>query len=725
MPSEEHVTLEKARKLKSTLVLRIEETTFGEEARKKMDNNRRRKQSEVFLKFICALLNSGGGVLCAKIANKKYIYDRDALGEDLEKGLNELLNPEPIQDFIQITQNKNELRFYVRSWCSAERQARLCCLNTGLMRRSATSALPIAPTHVVDHFLKRRKQDQDAGEDPIHDKACQFYEEGTARLNQTLDFGESATVELKRFDSEKKLIQRLQETLPKYLSAFANTAGGFLFIGINDKTKTVVGCGKGMTASELEEKTREICNKAQSRALHMHQCPKRNSWSPEIKVFPVTTPAEDPKYIIAIKIPAFCCAVFAEDPKCWQIEGNEVIQLKCSDWLEKMQRPVPDDLLTGPASGHNEKKNPNTHPTFTNPMTSGIITSQSCADDITKAAPIQTLMITPGEYLQLFFVVQRESAGLWKYARETAFNLTQKLVNLRGYTGRICVIPHLVCCVTGEVIQNETVGQPLYPKSYTLDSNKKITALLYSLATTILSSTSQLEGTLRSEFIKVVFGFILLGSGKTLLVKKETDCEPDSDLSVCENEALKVLLRKHRLCICEIIFDLTKDPTGDNLLMFASSLQQPYRLYQPMHGAKKDNLLTGSASVHNKFSNKYPNIRATNLTLMITPGEYLQLFFVVPRESAGLWKYARETAFNLTQKLVNPGGYTGRICVIPRLVCCVTGEVMQNETVGQPLYLQSYTLDSNKKTKSVAVFLSHYDPQFHLTTGGNASIRVH
>ncbi|KAL6480832.1 hypothetical protein MHYP_G00118650 [Metynnis hypsauchen] len=530
-----------------------------------MDNNKRREQCDVFLKNICALLNSGGGVLSVKIANEAYDNDTDGLGEDLENGLNEVLKPERIQNLIRTTQDHNELKFHVTPWRPAERRAPLCTQNSGLYERSGTSVQLIAPANVMDLW---GKPDQDAREDPIYVKAHQFYEEGTAHLNQTLDFGESATVELKSFVSEKKLLRRLREILPKYLSAFANTSGGFMFIGIDDKTKRVVGCGNRMTSSDLEKEIRPIINKAQSRALHMHQCPKQNSWSPEVKVFTVTPPAEDEKCVIAIKIPAFCCAVFAENPECWQMEGNKVIQLKCSAWLEKMQHPLPGNLLTGPASVRSEifKKYPNT---FTTLMTSGnVVMPQSCADDITKAAPIQTLMITPGEYLQLLLLVPREIA------------LKQKRVNLRGYTGRICVIPHLVCCVEGEVIQNEAVGQRLYLLSYTLDSNEKITALSCSVATMSLSFTLPLEGTLRSEFlslltdeelIKVVVDFSLLCSGKTLLIKKETeiqeqinssDCEPDSDLSVCENEALKALPRKRRLCTCEIIFDLMKDTTG-------------------------------------------------------------------------------------------------------------------------------------------------------------------
>uniref|UniRef100_A0A3B4ED87 Schlafen AlbA-2 domain-containing protein n=1 Tax=Pygocentrus nattereri TaxID=42514 RepID=A0A3B4ED87_PYGNA len=99
-------------------VVWIEETTFGEEARKKMDNNKRRQQREVFLRFICALLNSGGGYLFAKNANQQNKRHNDALGSDLEKGLNELLYPKLIQDFIHITQNENELQFHVKPWCS-------------------------------------------------------------------------------------------------------------------------------------------------------------------------------------------------------------------------------------------------------------------------------------------------------------------------------------------------------------------------------------------------------------------------------------------------------------------------------------------------------------------------------------------------------------------------------------------------------------------------------
>ncbi|XP_072520298.1 ribonuclease SLFN12-like [Salminus brasiliensis] len=189
------------------------------------------------------------------------------------------------------------------------------------------------------HFLRRQTQEQDTGDECLNGKACQLYEEKLpVCLNQSLDFGENENVEMKSFSSVNKLLQRLREHLPRYFSAFANTRGGFYYAGIDDISKTVLGCGQGMTLSELKEKIQEICDEARGRAVHLNSCTSQNSWSPEVKVIQVTSAPEVPAYLIAIKIPRFCCAVFEKGPESWEIDGDgEVSQLQCSDWFEKMQ----------------------------------------------------------------------------------------------------------------------------------------------------------------------------------------------------------------------------------------------------------------------------------------------------------------------------------------------------------------------------------------------------
>lgn len=326
--------------------LQIGEITFGETARNIMSKNLRTTDRENIVKHICALMNSDGGVLRAKIRNEiTFFYKKDALGQDLEKAFIKLLKPGPVQDLVQIKQCGNELWFNVKPRRLAEKRRRLFGIDSGLQMRSLTQVKRITTDNVVTYFSKRRNQEHNITGDPVYNKACQFYEEGRAELNQSLDFGEGVHVELKSFENEKNLIKRLKECLPRYISAFANTRGGFLFIGINDE-KIVVGCGCGLDLHYLEEKIKEICDKPRDRTVHMHGCTAESPWSPEMKVFPVTSAAGKVAYVIGIKVPPFCCAVFEKDPESWEIVEDEISQLKCSEWLKRKQSPLPG-ILSG------------------------------------------------------------------------------------------------------------------------------------------------------------------------------------------------------------------------------------------------------------------------------------------------------------------------------------------------------------------------------------------
>ncbi|XP_022535682.2 schlafen family member 13 [Astyanax mexicanus] len=612
----------------------INKCTFGEQARNKIDKAKRTQQSDVILQCVCALLNSGGGVISAGVENEDYCYCTMSLGQDLEEHLLKLLDvPE---DFIEFVQSGNALHMYVKSWCSHDNRARLCSVHSGLRKRAGTKTPLIHPSGVLD-FIKKKRQTLYLGPpakrtkwihgDEIYNKAQEFYEKREARLGQILDFGESVNVELKSFAHEKNLKTRLNEKVPKYLSAFGNTKGGFLFIGVDDRSKTVIGCGRGMDAQTMEQMIQEICNRAQSRAFHFLNCARKEEWSVDYEVFEVMeNSGEEPRYIFAVKVQAFCCAVFEDDPKCWHIENDTLTQLDPESWLKKMQGCDPGDPDDDLSSRFNKVLSLKDSPpqcravysikdiatlqervfsvqgeslnimckyipqellvNYPNLLTciqtkSGpgiLIMSTSWAIDVNlprnKSVICEALLISTDCYPTLFCWAEGDSPELWQYVNDTAFSLKQKLVNLGGYTGRLCVIPRLVNCQTGEVIQNETDGAPPYPDSYTLN-HVTVQALLRSLTTVVMSISSPLSDTLGCEFfnllteeqydilhkyngIKHLFIHGPPGSGKTLIamekirmIKNSDNCEDTDILYLCENVGLRDFVRKQSKCLCE------------------------------------------------------------------------------------------------------------------------------------------------------------------------------
>lgn len=85
------------------LVLNVGEITLGTKNREKMENLDRIKKQKINISTaLCALLNSGGGVIKARIENQDYSFSEDGLGRDLESSFNVIKPPVQKQpDFDQ------------------------------------------------------------------------------------------------------------------------------------------------------------------------------------------------------------------------------------------------------------------------------------------------------------------------------------------------------------------------------------------------------------------------------------------------------------------------------------------------------------------------------------------------------------------------------------------------------------------------------------------------
>uniref|UniRef100_A0A3B3Q3X2 Schlafen AlbA-2 domain-containing protein n=1 Tax=Paramormyrops kingsleyae TaxID=1676925 RepID=A0A3B3Q3X2_9TELE len=344
-------------------VLFVGEVTLGENARDIMQQKtEKQKQKQRILMAVVALLNSGGGIVRAAVKNDNYEYDSDGLGQDLEKDLQQLVNSSTIKDYFEFLQIGMDFFIFVKTWSSTGGLVRLCSIDTGLRIRSGTSALNVENNGVVG-FLNNQKRNlaKGQGDEPVakrrrsssEDKpnGQQLFESQEVQLGEKLPFGESVNVELKSFSNEKNLFKRLKEIIPKYISAFANTDGGYLFIGVDDGTKKVVGCGRGLNKNSIKTEVKDMCLRVIS--VHCSGCTQENDCSVEVRILDVLGGnASDPLYVVAIHIPKFCCTVFEKHPDSWHLEGTEVCQIQAAVWMEKMQVTDPgtglsaDDLCT-------------------------------------------------------------------------------------------------------------------------------------------------------------------------------------------------------------------------------------------------------------------------------------------------------------------------------------------------------------------------------------------
>ncbi|KAG5846225.1 hypothetical protein ANANG_G00147550 [Anguilla anguilla] len=128
-----------------------------DEEKEAEEENPKEKQKEAVLRAACALLNTGGGIIQMEAENQDYSYSTDALGQDLERALKELVNPARMDDFFEFSQQGTKFLMFVKSWCSSIRRARICSINTGLCQRSETSAEQVSSS-AANELLQKKKR---------------------------------------------------------------------------------------------------------------------------------------------------------------------------------------------------------------------------------------------------------------------------------------------------------------------------------------------------------------------------------------------------------------------------------------------------------------------------------------------------------------------------------------------------------------------------------------
>ncbi|KAM7139895.1 schlafen family member 13-like [Macrochelys suwanniensis] len=559
------------------MVVKVGKVTFGEKSRKKMtDCNLRRKQVGNISRAACALLNSGGGVIKAEVDNKDYNYEEHGIGQDIEKALTELTPSKMFQKYFEYMRENNYVLIFVKSWSSdGSSSPRICSLRTGLCQRSLTRNDSMSPTEAAQ-FLKekevfaRRKHDEERGprakkallsdvqqEQNMYMSAETFYQRDFLCFGEKLNFTESTHVEFKNF-ATKNILKYIKEILPNYISAFANTQGGFLFIGVDDNG-TVVGCMKDkVNINELKA----VIENVKGKLPISHFCSSLPGVDLECKMLEVYDKGQNLYgYVCAVRIQPFCCVVFSETPDSWTVKDNEIMRMTPNKWTALMMATDPEisnlceafraelnvscappltktvfsnkglaclrDLQESlfPANGNGITYKPDNlseelfseYPGLEDLMKEQmeerqysqglLIFARSWAVAVglleNQHVVCDALLIATSKYPTLYTVTKDRSAVGFGYSKRIACTLKQKLVNDGGYTQKVCVIPHLLQLGTNRERNNDSHVQVKYPLTYVLLPND-MPNLLHSLVIILLSFRSFLSDKLGCEFFNLL-----------------------------------------------------------------------------------------------------------------------------------------------------------------------------------------------------------------------------
>nr|XP_008995318.1 protein SLFN14 isoform X2 [Callithrix jacchus] len=557
------------------MIVDVGRVIFGEENRKKMTNScLKRSENSRIVRAICALLNSGGGVIKAEIDDKTYSYQCHGLGQDLETSFQKLL-PSGSQKYLDYMQQGHNLLIFVKSWSPDvfSLPLRICSLRSNLYKRDVTSAINLSassalellrekefraqrgrprvkklpPQQVLDRYIQE--------EEDMRIFASEFFKKDKLMYKEKLDFTESTHVEFKRFTT-KKIVPRIKEMLPHYVSAFANTQGGYILIGVDDKSKEVVGCKWEKVNPDLLKKEIENCIEKLPTFHFCHEKPKVNFTT---KILNVYQKDVLDGYVCVIQVEPFCCVVFAEAPDSWIMKDNSVTRLTAEEWVVMMldTQSAPSSLVTNYSSylissasskwespGYSikvyelkealqqrlfpvtqeelqfkpeslckklfsdHKELEGLMKTLIHPCSQGIVIfSRSWAGDVgfrkERNVLCDALLIAVNSPLVLYTILIDPSwLGGREYARNTAHQLKQKLQTVGGYTGKVCIIPRVIHLASTQSRPGEI---PLcYPRSYRLADEEEMEDLLQALVVVSLCSRSLLSDQLGCEFFNLL-----------------------------------------------------------------------------------------------------------------------------------------------------------------------------------------------------------------------------
>ncbi|XP_054250207.1 schlafen family member 9-like [Indicator indicator] len=367
------------------VVLCVGKICFGEKARQKMPKPSKQDQKHTLACALCALLNSGGGVVKAEIENEGYSLERDGIGADLEEAFRSLLLITEWEKYLDLDQQSNNLLIFVKTWSSestasgsASAKPRICSLSTGLYIKSGASLPHMNPTEALlfltekqeearrnrslaaerqkDGYRRvasglydlslepptkiRRTTDVEGDRKDIRKAVSELYDREWLQHGEKLGFTESRYVEFKHYSTDN-FLTRVREVLPQYIAGFANAGGGYFWIGVDDDGRVQ---GFSCDDKKLGELKREI-ESVQDKFTYFHICQPDDLcflWY-DYRLLPVHGEAGELRgHVCAVRVEPFACVVFAEAPDSWLVEGDTISRLRGKEWAKRMTDTDPD-----------------------------------------------------------------------------------------------------------------------------------------------------------------------------------------------------------------------------------------------------------------------------------------------------------------------------------------------------------------------------------------------
>uniref|UniRef100_A0A8C5LMK9 Schlafen AlbA-2 domain-containing protein n=1 Tax=Jaculus jaculus TaxID=51337 RepID=A0A8C5LMK9_JACJA len=480
--------------------------TLGEKARNKMKNyGQKRKEKEICLRAVCALLNSGGGMMEAVIKNVDYELNRDGIGHDLETSFYKMVPF--VHKNLDFKQKQRHFHIFIKSWTPDIYGQCIVTLKTNLYIRNFSSSDNMKG-HAALEFLTNMKESggrlcSTLTDSPVEELAS-YFNKSKFTCKDKFPFTKSMHVELKFF-SPKNIPECIKKILPPIVSAFANTEGGYLFLGIDGKEQQITGFKA--KKNDLEKLESEI-----SECIHQlpvyHFCEKKEEIIFSCKFVEVHDDAGSVcSYVCALRVERFCCAVFAKEPDSWQVNDSGVKAFTTEEWVTRLvnYKPVPSGMVTCiPEALCKELflQHEGLQQLIQKEMDSAdegtLLFSKSWSLDLglqeNQEVICDVLLICPRKLPTLYSIVRVGEEGegnltaleepgdkLQDYVKQITLTLKYTLVNLGGYTGKLGIVMKVLYLSHKATSPYDSSSKIYYPVSYYVTTEMRrslLTALL-------------------------------------------------------------------------------------------------------------------------------------------------------------------------------------------------------------------------------------------------------
>lgn len=292
-----------------------------------------KSSQDIIMEKVCALLNSGGGILsmhisdCQTIPAEDLHHRVDMFWKTLEPKLKDLAKPSDYNKVFDRHTGSSELLLFINS------PRHLCSVEYNLYLSGDAETSEASHEQVVA-FLKRptgKKMRSSNVDVPLR---------GLLSLPEAFTFGkrcgfpESKEIQLKNYETAPILKNHSQrEKVARHISASANTNGGQILLGIKDSGQVV---GVNMKENDKDEIVHRVTSMIDDMIFPVIP-EKKVHWDIEfIPVFGSETMG--PRQVVVIKVAGMKSfgGVFKKRPKSYELQQDTIQLIEFKQWKERM-----------------------------------------------------------------------------------------------------------------------------------------------------------------------------------------------------------------------------------------------------------------------------------------------------------------------------------------------------------------------------------------------------